>query len=80
MSINYRRKCIFFLWSPTEYHMETISYDPDFWSEVEETISTFYLEYLLPELVDPRAPRGRKVREPEHTGETGQGDLSTLDL
>ena len=61
--------------------METISYDPDFWSEVEETISTFYLDYLLPELVDPRAPRGRKVREPEHAGQTGgDSDLSTLDL
>ena len=56
--------------------METISFDPEFWSEVLETISAFYLDCVLPELVDPRAPRGQKVREPEHARETGDcGDL-----
>ena len=63
--------------------METISFDPEFWSEVLETISAFYLDCFLPELVDPRAPRGQKVREPEHAREIGDcGDClqSPLDL
>ena len=57
---------MFFLWSPTEYHMETISYDPEFWADLQENLTSFYLDCVLPEIVDPRAPRGMKIREPEH--------------
>ena len=68
--INCRRQCIFFLWSPTEYHMETITFNPVFWSKVEEKLSTFYLECLLPEIVDLRIPRKLRIWEPEIAGES----------
>ena len=64
--LNCRSKCVFFLWSPTEYHMETITYDPEFWADLQESLTSFYLDCVLPEIVDPRAPRGMKIREPEH--------------
>jgi len=61
-----RSKCYFLVWSPTEHHLETIHYDPDFWAEVEESLGQFYMNCLLPEIADPRAPRGFPVREPEY--------------
>jgi len=61
-----RSKCYFFIWSPTEHHLETISYDPEFWAEVEEALGEFYMNCLLPEIADPRAPRGLPVREPDY--------------
>ena len=59
-----RTRCVFMVWAPTEHHLETVHYDPEFWAEMEESLRRFYLDCLLPEIVDPRAPRGRKVREP----------------
>jgi len=61
-----RKKCIFMVWSPTEYHMETIYYDQEFWAEMGEKLDDFFLSYILPEIVDPRAPRGKLVRDPEN--------------
>jgi len=61
-----RSKCYFFIWSPTEHHLETINYDPEFWAEVQETLAEFYMNCLLPEIADPRAPRGLPVREPDY--------------
>ena len=53
---------MFMVWAPTEHHLETVHYDPEFWAEMEESLRRFYLDCLLPEIVDPRAPRGRMVR------------------
>jgi len=61
-----RASCYFLVWSPTEYHLEVIDFEPDFWEEVEESLEQFYLHCLLPELADPRAPRGLPVREPHY--------------
>ena len=49
-----------------QVNLEVVEYDPEFWEEVEDSLEQFYLHCLLPELVDPRAPRGLPVREPEY--------------
>jgi hypothetical protein len=61
-----RSKCYFLVWSPHGSHLEEVEYDPEFWEETEDTLEQFYLHCLLPEIVDPRAPRGLPVREPEY--------------
>jgi len=66
MHITKRPKCYFMVWSPIGYHLEIINYDDEFWNEVEETLENFYMNCLLPEIVDPRAPRGLPIREPDY--------------
>jgi len=65
MHITKRSKCYFLVWSPSGYHMEIVQYDPEFWSKLEDILENFYLNCLFPEIVDPRAPRGLPVREPD---------------
>ena len=54
------------VWSPIGYHLEIIDYDPDFWEGVETILENFYMNCLLPEIIDPRAPRGLPIREPDY--------------
>ena len=66
-----RASCYFLVWSPTEHHLELVDFDPQFWDGMEESLEQFYLHCLLPEVVDPRAPRGRGVREPGYITQVG---------
>ena len=61
-----RHRCYFMVWSPLGYHLEVVDYDPQFWEDIEDILENFYVNCLLPELVDPRAPRGQSVREPDY--------------
>lgn len=62
-----RSCCYFMVWSPHEPpHVEVVEYDTEFWEDIEEVLDQYYINCLLPEIVDPRAPRGMKVREPEY--------------
>ena len=54
------------VWSPIGYHLEVIDYDPVFWEGVEQILENFYMNCLLPEIIDPRAPRGLPIREPDY--------------
>ena len=54
--------------------METVDYDPEFWLDLQETLSAFYLDCILPEIVDPRAPRGLKIREPKYLSESPEDE------
>ena len=62
----FRKKCLFIVWSENEYHLETILFDPDLWCEMKIILDSFFTDCILPEIVDPRAPRGLKVREPKY--------------
>ena len=35
-----RPKCYFMVWSPLGYHLEIVSYDPEFWADLEVLLST----------------------------------------
>ena len=37
-----RPKCYFMVWSPLGYHLEIVSYDPEFWADLEVLLSTAY--------------------------------------
>jgi len=66
MHVTRRSKCYFMVWSPIGYHLEIIDYDPVFWEGVEQILENFYMNCLLPEIIDPRAPRGLPIREPDY--------------
>ena len=44
-----------------------IKKDDQFWkSKIEEKVTSFYMDCLLPELVDPRISRSMEIREPSY--------------
>jgi len=64
LHITRKRFCLFVLWTPKGISVEKIVKDDQFWKEKMETqLVTFFTECLLPELVDPRYPRGLPVRD-----------------
>ena len=63
MALTGRARCHFLVWSPEEHFLETVEFDPEFWAGLQVKLNSFYLDCLLPELADPRAPRGRPVRD-----------------
>lgn len=59
-----KQYCIFVIWTPHGMLWERIERDDSFWtSKMEEKLCTFYLENMLPELVDPRYTRGLPIRQ-----------------
>lgn len=46
---------------------EIIERDDHFWSaKMEKKLKDFYLDCLLPELIDPRFPRKMPIRDPKY--------------
>lgn len=67
LHISKRDICVFAIWTSTKYdlYVERIEKDDDFWeNSMVSKLSSFYKDWLLPELVDPRIPRGMEVRSP----------------
>lgn len=62
-------KCIFGVWSGENIPIktETIYRDDEFWkTKMEPKLTRFYIDCILPELVDPRLPRKMNIRDPEY--------------
>ena len=57
------RYCDFFVWTPRKTARDRIEFDPDFWEQKIGKVHEFYMECVLPELVDPRKARGLPFRE-----------------
>lgn len=55
--------CDFFVWTPKEVACERISADETFFLQKLDKVSAFYLECMVPELVDPRKSRSMAFRE-----------------
>ncbi|KAF4527543.1 hypothetical protein B566_EDAN014939 [Ephemera danica] len=68
MHISNRNKCIFAIWTPIPPYLKIayISRDLKFWQLMESKLVKFYLNCLLPELVDPMRPRKLPIRNPEY--------------
>lgn len=67
LHITKRSKCLFAVWSNENSPLKTewINRDDEFWKEkMKEKLTSFYIDCLLPELVDPRYPRGMNIRNP----------------
>lgn len=60
--------CIFSIWTSTQHKMyvEKITKDEGFFdAKKKDRLHTFYYDWLLPELVDPRLKRNMAIRVPE---------------
>lgn len=67
LHISRRKYCIFAIWTPLGLKLEKIAKDNGFWrEEMVSKLEKFYLNCLLPELVDPRKNRSMPIREPQY--------------
>ena len=67
LHITKRIYCLLGLWTPKGMKVEKIKRDDSFWdTHMFPKLQTFYLDCLLPELVDPRHPRSMPIRDPEY--------------
>lgn len=56
--------CLFVVWTPHGMSVEKIVKDDNFWSsKMEKRLLDFYESSLLPEIIDPRHPRGMPIRD-----------------
>lgn len=63
------KKCIFAVWARENERLkvEIEEKDDNFWKhKMGEKLKTFYMDCLLPELVDPRHTRYLQIRDPDY--------------
>ena len=66
LHITDRKYCIFCLWTPKGLKSIKVERDDAFWkTEMEPKLVQFYLECMLPELIDSRHNRCMPIREPQ---------------
>ncbi|KAL4112052.1 hypothetical protein QTP88_015900 [Uroleucon formosanum] len=59
LNITEKKFCYFVVWTPKD----KITKDAEFWiNKIEPHVSTFYMECLLPEIIDSRFDRGLPIR------------------
>lgn len=64
LHITQRDFCYFVIWTPHGLLTELIERNDDFWeSKMVNHLTKFYMESLLPEMIDPRYPRNLSIRE-----------------
>lgn len=67
LHVTNRDKCFYGVWTPLGMKVEEITRDDEFWkSSMEEKLSRFYMDCILPELVDPRQRRSMLIRDPSY--------------
>lgn len=69
LHVTQKSKCLFAIWSGENFDIKTeiILKDDRFWQEkMEEKLRLFYLDCILPELVDPRHIRNMTIRDPPY--------------
>lgn len=75
LHITGKERCLFGLWTGKENTMkvEYIRKDDAFWKQfMESKLIRFYMECLLPELLDSRLMRNMAIKEPQYIVETMQ--------
>ncbi|XP_025196005.1 uncharacterized protein LOC112595692 [Melanaphis sacchari] len=79
MRITNRRLCYFVVYTPNWTSIQEIQYDEVFWNtKMAEKLKRFYMECLLPEIVDPLYGRRFEItdiREPEYIKEAQRKKL-----
>ena len=62
-----RSYCIFFMWSPQSNKIVVVMRDDHFWkTKMEPNLTAFYLDCLVPEIVDGRYKINMNIREPDY--------------
>lgn len=64
LAITNRQWCDLFVWSPKDSKIFHIQRDVNFWESILPKLQQFYTECCVPEIVDPRVPRKKVIREP----------------
>ena len=62
-----KKTCLLVIWTSNRYNVfiERIEKDDNFFNEkMKGRLISFYNDWLLPELIDPRLKRGMAIREP----------------
>lgn len=79
MRITDRKLCYFVVYTPNWTSIQEIKYDEIFWNtKMAEKLKRFYMECLLPEIVDPLYGRRFEItdiREPEYIKEAQRKKL-----
>lgn len=66
LNIAKKESCLFVIWTPFGFIYEEIQRDEKFWDEIKPKLKRFYMDCLLPEILDPRVPRGLKIKDPQY--------------
>lgn len=67
LHITKRSFCWYVLYFPKGLISEKITKDEAFWkNKMEDKLKNFYLNCILPELLDPRHPRSMPIRDPNY--------------
>lgn len=70
-----KNHCLFALWTPKGLKIERIEKDEEFWAKVmEQKLTDFYFDCLLPEILDPRFVRNMPIRDPKYILEAIQSN------
>ncbi|CAB3223521.1 unnamed protein product [Arctia plantaginis] len=65
LHITQKNECIFMVWTNVDMKVEKIKKDDDFWqNKMEEKLKMFYLDCMVPEIIDSRLDRKMEVRDP----------------
>ncbi|KOB78717.1 hypothetical protein OBRU01_01900 [Operophtera brumata] len=81
LHVTKRSKCLFSIWTGEDRPLwtDTIFKDDSFWANImKDKLCRFYMECLLPELVDPRLPRNQKIRDPQYIIEEQKKGKNTI--
>lgn len=65
LAITNRKWCDLYVWSPKDSKVFHINRDVNFWDKIVPKLHQFYMECCVPEIVDPRLPRSKAIREPQ---------------
>ncbi|XP_054266989.1 uncharacterized protein LOC128989146 [Macrosteles quadrilineatus] len=64
LHITQQKNCWFLVWTNKGMSIEKIVRDDQFWeNKMEKPLTNFYFKCVLPELIDPRHPRGLPIRD-----------------
>lgn len=67
LQVTKRETCIFTLWTPKGIKCVRIKRDNQFWlMEMFSKLKRFYMECVLPEIIDPRLSRSMPIRNPPY--------------
>lgn len=64
LAITGRKWCDLYFWCPNDTVIIRIAKDEAFWGKILPKLKSFYLDCILPEIIDPRANRSLPLRDP----------------
>lgn len=67
LHVTNRQYCLFSVWTPKGLKIERVERDDDFWqTRMVNKLEMFYMNCVLPEIIDPRHRRSMPIRNPDY--------------